>query len=51
MSEHQRAGGLRHGLDDQHARHHRVTREMALEERLVDGHVLDAGADSSPSSR
>ena len=31
----QRARGLRHGLDDQDARHHRVIGEMALEMRLV----------------
>ncbi len=40
----QRACGLRQALDDQHARHHRILREVALEERLVDGHVLDADA-------
>ena len=32
--------GLRHRLDDQHAGHHRVVREMAREIRLVDRHVL-----------
>ena len=35
--------GLRHRLDDQHARHHRPRREMALKIILVDRHVLDAG--------
>jgi hypothetical protein len=39
---HQHGRGLRHALDDQHARHHRVLREVALEEVLVDGDVLDA---------
>ena len=33
--ERQDRRGLRHRLDDQHARHHRVVREMPLEERLV----------------
>ena len=33
---------LRHRLEDQHARHHRVAREVALEELLVEGDVLDA---------
>jgi hypothetical protein len=42
--DHQRARGLGHGLDDQHARHHRPAGEMADEERLVHRHVLDAGA-------
>src|SRR5690606_26619348 len=32
---------LRHGLDDEHARHYGVMRKMAFEERLVHGHVLD----------
>src|SRR5207248_2511307 len=32
---------LRHRFDDQHAREHRVTRKVALEEGLVEGHVLD----------
>src|SRR5207302_8550825 len=36
-------GGLRHRLDDQHARHHRTAREMALEIIFVDRDVLDAG--------
>ena len=38
----QRAGRLRQALDDEHARHDRELREMPLEERLVDGDVLDA---------
>ena len=49
MIEHQGARGLGHGLDQQHARHHRLAGKMALEERLVDGDVLDRGAVSSPS--
>src|ERR1700686_4241947 len=36
-------GGLRHRLDDQHARHHRTAREMALEIVFVDRDVLYAG--------
>ena len=32
--------GLRQRLDDQHARHHRMAREVAHEERLVDRDVL-----------
>src|SRR5690606_6606840 len=36
------SAGLRHSLDDQHTGHDRVPREVALEERLVDGDVLDA---------
>ena len=40
----QGAGGLRHRLDDEHARHHRPAGEMAHELRLVDGDVLDADA-------
>ena len=31
---------LSHGLDDQHARHDRVTREVSLEELFVRGDVL-----------
>jgi hypothetical protein len=34
--------GLRHRLDDQHPRHHRVMREMALEVRLVDRDILES---------
>src|SRR6056297_101957 len=37
----QTTGSLGHGFQDQHARHHRVARKMALEKMLVDGHVLD----------
>jgi hypothetical protein len=33
--------GLRHRLDDEHARHHREVREVPGKERLVDGDVLD----------
>ena len=40
-SERQQRGGLRHRLEDQHARHHRAVREMADEERLVDRDVLE----------
>ena len=40
--EEQHAAGLRHRLDDEHRRHDRMAREVALEERLVDGDVLDA---------
>src|SRR6266545_1725043 len=32
---------LRHRLDDEHARHHRVAGKVALEKRLVHRHVLD----------
>src|SRR3954463_7862212 len=35
--------GLGQRLDDQNAGHDRATREMALEEGLVDGHRLDRG--------
>src|SRR6185436_17854590 len=35
-------GGLGHGLDNQDARHHRLSREVALEERLIGGDILDA---------
>src|SRR5260221_10552105 len=34
-------GGLRHRLDDQHARHHRALGEVAGEIGFVDRHVLD----------
>jgi hypothetical protein len=40
--QHQHTGRLRHGLDDQDARHHRKIGKMALEERLVGSHVLDS---------
>src|SRR5690606_26075206 len=43
----QQAAGLRQRLDHQHAGHHRLARKMALEERLVGGHVLEA-ADVRP---
>jgi len=33
---------LRHGFQNQHARHHRILGEMPLKERLVHGHVLVA---------
>src|SRR5690606_17875066 len=36
----QQPAGLRHGLDHQHARHHRPFREVALEICLVGGDVL-----------
>src|SRR5436305_10951675 len=39
--EHQNAGSLRHGFDDQDTRHHGKIREMTLEEGLVVGHILD----------
>jgi hypothetical protein len=35
--------GLGQRLDHQHARHHRLVREVAVEEFFVDGHVLDRG--------
>src|SRR5262249_9126254 len=38
------ARSLRHALDQEHTRHHRITREVALELRLVDRDVLDADA-------
>jgi hypothetical protein len=43
---HHRAEGkqrsrLRHRLGHQHARHHRASGKMAVEERLVDTHVLE----------
>ncbi len=41
VAEH--AAGLRHRLDDEHARHDRLAREMTLEERFVDGDVLKRG--------
>src|SRR5438094_8493695 len=34
--DHKNGGGLRHRLDDQHTRHHRLGREVALEAWLVD---------------
>ena len=40
--EEEAAGDLRHALDDQDAGHHRVPREVALEERLVHADVLQA---------
>ena len=39
--QHQDAGGLRHGLHDQHAGHHRKIGKVALEKRLVVGDILD----------
>src|SRR5581483_2228020 len=42
VADAQGARRLRQPLDDQHARHDREVREMALEERLVDAHALDA---------
>ncbi len=36
------AAGLRHGFDDQHARHDRFAGEMALEIGFVDADVFDA---------
>src|SRR5256712_7317848 len=38
---------LRHRLDDEHARHHRIAGKVALEKRLVQRHVLD-GLDALP---
>ena len=40
----ERARGLRHALEHQHARHHRIVGKMAEELRLVGGDVLDADA-------
>ncbi len=37
----ERSGRLRHALDQQHARHDRMGREMALKKRLVYRHILD----------
>src|SRR5215469_411452 len=37
------AAQLCHRLDDEDARHHRVVREMSLEERFVEGDVLKTG--------
>ena len=39
--EQKEAAGLRHGLNDQDARHDGMAGEMAREEGLVDGHVLE----------
>jgi hypothetical protein len=39
--EGEHAGRLRHGLDDQHARHDGTAGEMPLEKRLVERHVLE----------
>ena len=39
----QNGRGLRHRLDDQHARHNRAGRKVTLKIRLVDRDVLDAG--------
>ncbi len=44
------AGGLRHALDDQHARKDRLAREMTLEDRLVERDVLDARSPTSSPS-
>nr|GEU28237.1 hypothetical protein [Tanacetum cinerariifolium] len=41
--ERQQRGRLRHRFDHQHARHHRLVREVAVEEFFVDGDVLDGG--------
>ena len=40
--EHHNAGHLRHRLQLQHPRHHRMSGEMPLKKGLVDGDVLDA---------
>lgn len=40
-TQHDEAGGLRHGFDLQHAWHDRLAREVALEVGLVDRDVLD----------
>ena len=45
------AADLGHRLDDQHAWHDRVAGEMPLEERLVDGHLLDADGAVGGSTR
>ena len=39
---HQQAACLRQGLNNEHPRHHRVTREVTREKRLVESHTLDA---------
>src|SRR6516165_3459768 len=41
--DYQHRSGLRHRLDDQHSRHDRPRREMALKKTFVDRHALDAG--------
>ena len=35
-------GNLRHGLDNQHARHDAVVRKMPLKKRLIETDVLDS---------
>jgi hypothetical protein len=40
--EHQHAGGLRQRFHDEHARHHREARKMALKEGFVLRDALDA---------
>src|SRR5207244_3132837 len=40
--QHQHAGGLRHGLNDEHAGHDRKIGKVPVEEGLVGGNVLDA---------
>src|SRR6185436_19406311 len=44
----QRARGLRHALDQKHARHDRIAGEVPLKVRLVRGDVLDAGGGAVP---
>ena len=38
----QQAARLRHGLDDQHARHDRLAGKMPLEIAFIDGDILDS---------
>ena len=40
--QHEQTATLCHRLNLQHARHHRLLREVSLEERLVGGDILDA---------
>ena len=42
MQDADRAGGLRHALDEQDPRHDRLAGEMAGEIRFVDRDILDA---------
>ena len=45
----QQSAELRHRFDDQHARHDRRAGIMALEENVVERHVLDPGRLVSPT--
>ena len=41
LVQHAQRAALRHSLDDEHTRHNRLAREVALEEWLVEGYLLD----------